>query len=594
MPSHITTITFKNYKTFKSYAVTISGFNILVGPNNAGKSTIIGALRILGEGLKKANARKAELIESKAHRGYGYRLDLKDLPISTENIFTDYDDLEPAQIEFEIAPSGKLVVVFPETDSCIMFAETEGRTPQSPAEFKRAFDLEISFVPVLGPVEHNEQLFQIDAARRALQTHRASRNFRNIWYHYPSNFDSFKRMVESTWSSVSIRAPELSTESGIPRLHMFYEERRVAREMFWSGFGFQAWCQMLTFIAKSPPNALLVIDEPDVYLHSDLQRQLVQVLRDRGGDTLIATHSTEILSEAETGEIVVIDRKTKKSRKISKPIDLENVFSSLGSVLNPILTQLSKTRKVVFLEGGDFAIIGAFARKLGNNRLANQGAFAVVPAFGFNPSRVRDFSDGMENSLGYSVSRAVIFDRDYRLDEEVDRITRELLQVSTLVRVHHCKELENFLLVPAAITRCVNAKIRDREKRGAKVASFCSNVDEIIDEIAIEAKADVFGKFSAKAFEQLKATNPSWDPATINTLAHKIFEQRWSVSTDRLRMIPGKKVLAKVNECLQAQYAVSVTPKAIVSAMVESEIDAGMRELVAALEQFAFGSPNLA
>lgn len=590
MPSHITAITFKNYKAFKSYSVSIGGFNILVGPNNAGKSTIIGALRILGEGLKKAHARRAEVLESAVYRGYGYRLNLEDLPVSTENIFTDYDDSEPARIEFEIAPAGKLIIVFPETDSCIMFVETEGRTPHAPGEFKRAFDLDLSFVPVLGPVEHNEQLFQIDAARRALQTHRASRNFRNIWYHYPSNFEDFKRMVESTWSSVSIRAPELSSDSGTPRLHMFYEERRVAREMFWSGFGFQAWCQMLTFIAKSPPNSLLVIDEPDVYLHSDLQRQLVQVLRDRGGDTLIATHSTEILSEAENGEIVVIDRKTRKSRKISKPLDLENVFTSLGSVLNPILTQLSKTRKVVFVEGGDFAIIGAFARKLGNNRLANQGAFAVVSAFGFNPSRVRDFSDGMENSLGYSVSRAVVFDRDYRLDPEVERISRELLQVSSLVRVHNCKELENFLLIPAAIGRCVDAKIRDRERRGVRATSFCNDVDAIIDEIAVEMRADVFGKFSAKVFEQLRKENSGWDPATINTAAHRIFEERWSDRRCRMRMLPGKKVLAKVNERLQSQYAVSVTPKAIVAAMVDSEVDADMRELVGALDHFAFGN----
>lgn len=587
MPSHITKIRFANYKTFRSYLVSLGGFNILVGPNNAGKSTVIGALRILSEGIKKAHSRKAEYLDTVIHRGFGYRIDLEDLPISTENIFTDYDETEPARIDFDIAPSGKLSLIFPEPDTCILVADTGGKVPQTPTEFKKEFDLSLSFVPVLGPVEHNEQMFQFDAARRALQNHRASRNFRNIWYYYPDNFEGFQNLIEQTWPGVSIRPPELTHDSGVPRLHMFYEERRVTREMYWSGFGFQAWCQMLTFVAKSNPTSLLVIDEPDIYLHSDLQRQLIQVLRDRGGDVLIATHSTEMLSEAESGEIVVIDRSVRSSRKISKPLDLANVFTSLGSVLNPILTQLSKTRRVVFVEGGDFLVIGAFARKLGLNALANQSGFAVVPAYGFNPARVRDFSDGMERSLGYPVMRAVIFDRDYRLDEEVARICSELKQDSQLAWVHGCKEIENFLLVPDAIHRCVQGKLRDREKRGAKVKSFSGDIQQILVSIADEMKADIFGQFSAKISEQIKRNSPGIDQATIHSMAHRLFEERWNDSSALLKIIPGKKVLARLNEVLQADYSVAVSPRGIVAAMQVEEVPQEMKELIEALGKFS-------
>lgn len=587
MPSHITKIRFANYKTFKSYLVSLGGFNILVGPNNAGKSTVIGALRILSEGIKRAHSRKAEYLDTVAHRGFGYRIDLEDLPISTENIFTDYDDTEPARIDFEIAPNGKLSLIFPEPDTCILVADTGGRAPQTPSEFKKEFDLSLSFVPVLGPVEHNEQMFQMDAARRALQNHRASRNFRNIWYHYPDNFEGFRSLIEQTWPGVSIRQPELTHESGLPKLHMFYEERRVTREMYWSGFGFQAWCQMLTFVAKSNPASLLIIDEPDIYLHSDLQRQLIQVLRDRGGDVLIATHSTEMLSEAESGEIIVIDRNVKSSRKISKPLDLANVFTSLGSVLNPILTQLSKTRRVVFVEGGDFAVIGAFARKMGLDSLANQSGFAVVPAYGFNPARVKDFSDGMEKSLGSSVLRAVIFDRDYRLDDEVEKICAELSRDSQLAWVHGCKEIENFLLVPEAISRSVQAKIRDREKRGAKSKNFSADISDILISISNEMKADVYGQFSAKIAEQMKKSSPSTDQATIHSTAHRLFEERWSNADTRLKLMPGKKVLARLNEILQMGYSVTVSPRGIVAAMQLDEIPHEMKKLVQALGEFS-------
>jgi len=57
----ITSIRFKNYKVFKSFSVSIKDFNVLVGPNNAGKSTVLGALRILGEALRKAKSKNPEL-----------------------------------------------------------------------------------------------------------------------------------------------------------------------------------------------------------------------------------------------------------------------------------------------------------------------------------------------------------------------------------------------------------------------------------------------------------------------------------------------------------------------------------------------------
>src|SRR5690606_30509974 len=128
-------------------------------------------------------------------------------------------------------------------------------------------------------------------------------------------------------------------------------------------------------------------------------------------------------------------------------------FGSLGSSLNPTITQLAKTKKVLFVEGEDFTLLSAFARKLGQTAIANRSAFAVVPANGFNPARVSDFSEGMESTLGVSIDRAVIFDRDYRSDATVSLLTAEFSRTCSYVRVHDRKELENFLLNPAVLER---------------------------------------------------------------------------------------------------------------------------------------------
>ncbi|MBF0306291.1 MAG: ATP-binding protein, partial [Alphaproteobacteria bacterium] len=145
-------------------------------------------------------------------------------------------------------------------------------------------------VPILGPVEHNEALFGRDAARLALVDYGAARNFRNIWFHYPEQFEEFRTVLSQTWPGMDIERPTVDFSHDKARLTMFCPEERIPREIFWAGFGFQVWCQMLTYLIQSKDKALFLIDEPDIYLHSDLQRQLLVLLRNLGPDILIATH----------------------------------------------------------------------------------------------------------------------------------------------------------------------------------------------------------------------------------------------------------------------------------------------------------------
>jgi predicted ATP-dependent endonuclease of OLD family len=65
-------------------------------------------------------------------------------------------------------------------------------------------------------------------------------------------------------------------------LAMFCLERRMTRELYWAGFGFQVWCQLLTHVVRAAESTIFVIDEPEIYLHADLQRQLVSIARELG------------------------------------------------------------------------------------------------------------------------------------------------------------------------------------------------------------------------------------------------------------------------------------------------------------------------
>ena len=386
---------------------------------------------------------------------------------------------------------------------------------------------------------------------------------------------------------MDIEPPEIDISYEKARLHMYCPEQRIPRELFWSGFGFQVWCQMLTHIIQSKDVSLFLIDEPDIYLHSDLQRQLLGILRNLGPDILIATHSTEIITEAETDDILLVNKNHRAARRIKDPSQLEEVFRILGSNINPILTQLAKTRRALFVEGKDFQILGKFARKLGATGVGNRRDFAVVPVEGFNPERIRNLKTGMEATLGSKIVAAAILDRDYRCDEECDAIAEGCKDFCNYVTVHKRKEIENFLLVPDAIDRALASKVADQMRRSGSGTAYQLGAEETLLAFSESKKSFVASRILAERRRYERSHSPGRHEASVDELALNAFEGQWADPELRLCLVPGKDALGWVNRNAQELYGVSVTPTAIIDAMRTDEIPSEMRALVGMLSEFS-------
>jgi predicted ATPase len=110
-PVHFTSVRFHRYKAFREYSLSLQRFNILVGPNNSGKSTVLGAFRILAEGIRKACVRNPVLVPGPQGEARGYSIDLQDIPVATENVFYDYDDSQPATVTFRVSNGNELILL---------------------------------------------------------------------------------------------------------------------------------------------------------------------------------------------------------------------------------------------------------------------------------------------------------------------------------------------------------------------------------------------------------------------------------------------------------------------------------------------------
>lgn len=444
----------------------------------------------------------------------------------------------------------------------------------------------VQVVPVLGPLEHDEAMITADTVRKNLATTRAARNFRNYWRLNRDDFEPFREMVRRTWPGMDIQPPEVLGEN----IAMFCQEGRIARELYWAGFGFQVWCQMLTHLARCEEASILVIDEPEVYLHPDIQRQLLSMLRELGPDIVIATHSTEIMSEADPSEILLIDKTKRHAERLRDVDGVQAALQAVGSIQNITLTQLARNRRLLFVEGdADFRLIRRFAKKLSFSELAAGADLTPIASGGFSSwERIRALAFGFESAMGVSLHVGAVFDRDYWCDEELAQIQAELGAHLEVAHIHLRKEIENYLLIPAVLERALERALAERARRSGDVSGAGPSISQLLDQVTRGWKEGCQAQYIAKRVDFFAGRRK--DTSTIAGEAIRAFEDKWSAVGTRVEVIPGKSILAALRDKIQEHYKVALTDHRIVAAFQPDEIPDDLASLLRDLEAFRVGS----
>ncbi|MFC1850959.1 ATP-dependent endonuclease [candidate division CSSED10-310 bacterium] len=579
-----TSIEFKNFKAFSNFSVRLSDMNILVGPNNCGKSTIINAFRALWSGIRRARSRSAKPIARLGGFRFGYILSEETIPISLENVHTEYEDTD-TNVIFRLSNKNKLRLFLPNDGGVILIPEVEKGRIRSPSNFKAEFPVTITVVPVLGPLEHEEEFVKKETVLRELSTHRASRHFRNYWYYFREEFDEFSLLVKNTWPGMEIQKPD-PPDLLNKTISMFCLENRITRELFWSGFGFQIWCQLITHISRAKNSNIIVIDEPEIYLHPDAQRQLIEILRFSNPDVLIATHSSEIISEADPSEILLVDKSKRSAKRLSDLEEVQRALELVGSIQNITLTHLARNRKVVFVEDEkDFILIRRYAKILGYNELGACTGITPVKSEGFGSwDRIRSVGWGIERTFGKPINISVIYDRDYYCDKEIEEITDKLKEHIQLVHVHKRKEIENYLLEPQIVERALLRAIKDRENRTGEMINEEIFVNDLLEEASSDLKSKTISQYAAKKSQYLH--KEGIDAATVIEATTNTIEDLWDNISARMKCVSGKEVLKKLRKIVKYKYKVNLSDFKLVDAYNRDLIPEDIKNLVKKLEAF--------
>ncbi|MGY4478919.1 ATP-dependent nuclease [Bradyrhizobium sp. USDA 3364] len=577
-------VRFRNFKSLKDYTVHLRTMNVLVGPNNAGKSTILDAFRAMAAAHRHASRRVQSPISVQGSTIVGYEVPMTNFPISLANVHSDYQTDHETSVTFSLENGNKLQLRFYDNARCIMtIVEAKQRTTTT-AQFRKSFPVSIYPFPTLGPLEEEELLLTDEYVRQSEDTRRAHRMFRNIWYRRPEQFQAFEELVSKTWEGMAISKPELDTTYP-PHLSMFCKEGRIDREVYWAGFGFQVWLQILTHLTGASTDNVLVVDEPEIYLHPDLQRRLFQLLKSSGKQVILATHSAEIVNEADHEDVVLVNRTKKTAARVSDVDSLQEALNSIGSAQNIHLARLTKGRRILFLEGDDYRLLRRFASQFGFDGIANDVVITVVPIGGFSQSkRIEDTAWAFEKILKANISIAAVLDRDFRSPEEIANLLQDGRASVPHFHILGSKEIENYLLSPPALAKAIQHKLKERK---SPTTIAVTDVEDILENVVASQKADLLGQYVSNRVRYF-ATRSAKDPSTVVKQAIEQLDQDWK--DRKLAICSGKKAFAALNGQLQQSFGFSITSNQVIGHLERSEVG-DLIAILADLNKFAIEEP---
>jgi predicted ATP-dependent endonuclease of OLD family len=576
-----------NFKGFERFEISFGPESWLVGPNNAGKSTIIAALRTAARMASLAQRRRPEhfamdgQVQVPAHAFSADQFGLVE-----ENLRHEFRDVE-TRLEVTFGNGGRLVAVWPTAESeedAFFYVRSGQDVHVRTTAAARAILRSIGVVPILSPVEHEEARLSDEHVRANLSSRLASRHARNQLRRLRSqeaSVDGYDdRLAEfldwaRPWTQ-DFRVGDLverHTDQSV-LLDVFCREAgsRTEKELFWAGDGIQVWIQLLMHLFRNEDRDVIVLDEPDLYLHADLQRRLVRLLESMRAQTVAASHSAEVLVEAPPAAVTWVSRDRRRAVRAPSERVASELTAAMGSQFNLRLARALRAKVVLFVEGDDMRMLRNVAATVGATQVAGEVGIVTIPIRGFsNWEHVEPFSWLLSDLLKEAVETLVILDRDFRSDEQVSAVERRLRGAGVHVHVWRRKELESYFLVPRVIAR--RSRADEEDVRGRLVTAADARKEEVFAQLLAE-----------RLRTEVTATRHM---TQVTETARREFENRWTDPAARLYLCKAKQLLADLNAWLQENGHRTVSARALSSAMRANEVPEEMVEVLTQAEELA-------
>ena len=284
----------------------------------------------------------------------------------------------------------------------------------------------------------------------------------------------------------------------------------------------------------------------------------------RHPQVIVATHSVEIMSEVDPENILVVDRDKRQAQFTTDIPQVQQVVDQIGGIQNLQLARLWNSRRCLFVEGDDLALLKHLQNKLFTRSADPIDAIPNMSVGGWGGWNYAVGSSMLiRTSFGQSIRSYSIFDSDFHTPTQIAARHREADEKGVSLHIWERKELENYLLVPEAILRSVAGRARQAEP-----SLSAHLISEKLFEFAGEFENEVMDAFAS----EFLAENRAGGSAQANRSARERMSRGWDTAEGRLSLASGKQVLARLSQWTQEAHGVAISPVRIARELRLNEI----------------------
>lgn len=551
-------LTIKNFRCYKNTTIKFNGTSILVGKNNAGKSTLIEALKIISSVTRKYKSLRfvapPDWVDVKSN--YGVSPNVENMNISDRGIFNMYGN-PPAVIEAYFTNGTSINAYVGEWLSVFAVIYDSDGCPARNSKEAKGIDIPlIEVLPQISAVLDTEKVITKTTVDINRATRLASRNFRNQLFYYDKYFDTFKELVETTWESLKVSPIESSYMNDGRILQFYVRVQNFEAEIAWMGHGLQMWIQTMWFVSQCSNDSIVVLDEPDVYMHADLQRRLIRLLTPMFPQLIIATHSLEIIEEVTSDCIIPIDSSKNEIKPIGDEASLRLLTKQLGSPFNIDLARIFISNKFIIWNGDDTSrkVLSAFQSVLYPQDL--------YPLINLPKAFIKGWSEweniSMINELFSSnkieVQLFCIMNSDYCSKMIIEKCTQEAKDNKIDMYVWRKKEVENYAIHPEVIFRYIS-----NNKQQGYITK--ETLNEVMQNIANEMKDDL-----------IRCS------ADVNKGISK--EELYSMNERTFSVISGREFFNILSLWTQVEYGITISARQLIPYFKPGEVPSEVKEVI--------------
>lgn len=445
MKLRISKISLKNFKTFKDITIIPNtDFNIVIGENSAGKSSIFEAIHLWEKCYKTyilASRKGFYKVKKSTNRYVNYQ-DLDFLRItSDEDLFHDPRDPELGKcseitltLKNDEEAGGNWDLGFKVTCPTSIenaFFRVQPIDESQFTAFANAFCEDGKFLdeavfiyqtrPVAG-VHQYEPYYNEAQIKRKIQKGSSHEVLRNKIIAKRRSISELEASIsEILEKTVKFNMPSDSRKNKdeFIQLGVSINESK-SYDLHLQGSGFLQIVEILSTVEFiEAPLKLLLVDEPDSHIHTKLQQNLLSHLKNIDHNQFfIISHNDQFVTSAGDGEVFFLNDDAKSSGRLEaiNPNSFDIIKNSLGGVIIS-LERLNNTSLIVFVEGEDDE---EYLKKL-NKKIKNiTNPIGCLTNVVFFPLRGKDnivqkveYNKRTLNSILSGKSWHVVFDRDF-------------------------------------------------------------------------------------------------------------------------------------------------------------------------------------